>query len=388
MSPVPAETFPLETIALRRSRAQHRPSMFLRMLVRGVRVRRGRALTALLAVVVAASVSTAMLNLYVDVGAKLSREFRSYGANVVVVAKDGQALPVDAPAFVQRTIAERGIAVAFAYAVAHTATGRPVVVAGTDLERAQRLDRWWSVTAWPRKAGEALVGTRAAAALAPAGQAFDLVYNTHTVHLQSAGILRTGADEDSRVYLALPEFTAWTGVQASSIEISYTGTSEEVAALAEQLQQALPQARVQPVRQIVEAEARVLGKTRSSLYASTVLIILTAMLCVLATLTGWIYDRRSDFAIMKALGASEGLLRVLFAAEALSLGVAGALLGFVIGIGVAAWIGRVNFHAAVVPRFSVLPVVLAGSLAVALLSALFPMSLLRRVQPAMILRGE
>jgi len=362
--------------------------MFLRMLVRGVRVRRGRALTALLAVVVAAAVSTAMLNLYVDVGAKLRREFRSYGANVVVVGKDGQALPSHALAGVQKAIADRGIAVPFAYAVAHTASGRPVVVAGADLAGAERLDRWWSVTAWPSKAGDALLGARAVAALAPAGQAFDLAYNTRTLHLQPAGILHTGGDEDSRVYLPLPEFTAWTGVQASSIEISYSGTYQEIAALAGQLQQALPETEVQPVRPIVEAEARVLGKTRSSLYAATVLIILTAMLCVLATLTGWIYDRRSDFAIMKALGASEGILRILFMAEALCLGAVGALLGFVIGIGVAAWIGRVNFHAAVAPRFSVLPVVLGGSLGVALLSALFPMSLLRRVQPAMILRGE
>src|SRR5450432_3022738 len=362
--------------------------MFLRMLVRGVRVRRGRALTALFAVVVAAAVSTAMLNLYVDVGAKLSHEFRSYGANVVVVAKDGQSLPADALSVVQKAIAERGIAVPFAYAVAHTATGRPVIVAGVDLEGAQRLDRWWSVTTWPSKPNDALVGIRAAAALTPSGQPFDLVYNARTVRFQPTGILRTGADEDSRVYLSLPEFTAWTGVQPSSIEISYTGTSAETTALVQSLQQALPETQVQPVRQIVEAEARVLGKTRSSLYVATVLIILTAMLCVLATLTGWIYDRRSDFAIMKALGASEGLLRVLFTAEALSLGAVGALLGFAIGIGIAAWIGRVNFHAAVVPRFSVLPVVFAGSLAVALLSALFPMTLLRRVQPAMILRGE
>jgi putative ABC transport system permease protein len=383
-----ANTSPKENLAVQRSKAQHRPSMFLRMLVRGVQVRRGRALTALLAVVVAAAVSTAMLNLYVDVGAKLRREFRSYGANVVVAAKDGEALPPDALAVVQKTIAGRGLAVPFAYAVAHTATGRPVIVAGADLDGVQRLDRWWSVTAWPGKAGEALVGTRAVATLAPAGKAFDLVYNTRTLHLQSAGILRTGADEDSRVYLPLPEFTAWTGVQAGSIEISYSGTTEEITALAERLRQALPQTQVQPVRPIVEAEAHVLGKTQSSLYAATVLIILTAMLCVLTTLTGWIYDRRADFAIMKALGASEGVLRILFVAEALSLGAVGALLGFVIGIGVAAWIGRVNFHAAVMPRFSVLPVVLAGSLAVALLSALFPMSLLRRVQPAMILRGE
>jgi putative ABC transport system permease protein len=351
-------------------------------------VRRGRAFTALLAVVVAAAVSTAMLNLYVDVEAKLRREFRSYGANVVVVAKDGQVLPDDALTVVQQKIAGHGIAVPFAYAVAHTPSGQPVVVAGTDMDGAGRLDRWWSVTAWPRKPGEALVGARAAAVLTPSGQPFDLLYNGHSLHLQPAGILRTGADEDSRVYLALPEFTTWTGVQPSSIEISYSGTSQEVATLAEQLGQALPKVEAQPVRQIVEAEARVLGKTQTSLYATTVVIILTAMLCVLATLTGWVYDRRRDFAIMKALGASEGLLRTMFAAEVVALGVVGALLGFLAGIGVAAWIGRVNFHATVVPRISVLPVVLLGSIAVALLSALFPMTLLRRVQPAMILRGE
>jgi ABC-type antimicrobial peptide transport system permease subunit len=40
------------------------------------------------------------------------------------------------------------------------------------------------------------------------------------------------------------------------------------------------------------------------------------------------------------------------------------------------------------PRLSVLPVVLAGSMAVTLLSAILPISLLRRVQPAVILRGE
>jgi putative ABC transport system permease protein len=132
----------------------------------------------------------------------------------------------------------------------------------------------------------------------------------------------------------------------------------------------------------------VLGKTRSTLLTSAVLIILTAALCVLATLIGWVLDRRRDFAIMKALGASERLIGSFFAAEAAALGLVGALFGFAIGIGVAAWIGRVNFHAPVVPRFSVLPFVLAVSVAVALISALLPMLLLRRVQPAVILRGE
>jgi putative ABC transport system permease protein len=154
------------------------------------------------------------------------------------------------------------------------------------------------------------------------------------------------------------------------------------------LARALPAADVRPVRQIVEGEARVLGKTRATLYAAAILIILTAALCVLATLTGWVFDRRRDFAIMKALGASEGLVSGFFAAEAAALGAVGAVLGFMIGIGIAVWIGRANFNAPVVPRFSVFPIVLAGSVAVALLSAIVPMSLLRRVQPAIILKGE
>src|SRR5580704_11281167 len=81
-------------VVRRRAVAPH-TSMFLRMLVRAAVLRRGRAASALLAMVVAAAVATAMLNLYVDVQAKLSREFRKYGANVVIVAKDGQDLPAD-----------------------------------------------------------------------------------------------------------------------------------------------------------------------------------------------------------------------------------------------------------------------------------------------------
>jgi putative ABC transport system permease protein len=261
-------------------------------------------------------------------------------------------------------------------------------VAGTDFERVQRLDRWWSVSAWPSATNEALVGMRALPVVSPERKPFDLSFQGHTIHLIPTGTLQTGAAEDSRVYLPMSDFAAWTGVQPSTIEVAAIGSSEELNAVVNRLAQTFPNADVRPVRQIVEGEARVLGKTRATLYAAATLIILTAALCVLATLTGWVFDRRRDFAIMKALGASERLISGFFAAEAAALGAVGAVLGFVIGIGIAAWIGRVNFNAVVVPRLSVLPIVLAGSIAVALLSAIVPMSLLRRVQPAIILKGE
>lgn len=370
-----------------RSQANSR-NMFLRMLVRAAVLRRGRAASALLAMIVAAAVATAMLNLFVDVQAKLRKEFRNYGANVVVVAKDGQQFPADSLAKVQSVLAGRGMAVPFAYVVARTADGQSVVVAGTDFDQVRKLDSWWSVSAWPQAPQQALVGARAAAVVSPQNKPFDLSFQGKTIHLSAAGTLRTGAAEDSRVYLSLQDFEAWTGVQPSTIEIAATGSPDEVNAVILELGQALPEAQVRPVRQIMEGEARVLGKTRATLLAAAILIILTSALCVLSTLIGWVFDRRKDFAIMKALGASERLIGGFFAAEAATLGAIGALVGFGLGVGVAAWIGRVNFHAPVVPRFNVLPIILVGSMAVALISAALPLSMLRRVQPALILRGE
>lgn len=370
-----------------RAKAPH-TSMFLRMLVRAAVLRRGRAVSALFAMVVAAAVATAILNLQVDVQAKLRREFRNYGANIILVGRDGASLPAEAQSRVDAVLSGHGISAPFGMIVARTGDGRAVVVAGADFDRVRQLDRWWSVSNWPSAPQQALVGVRALSTVSPNNQPFDLSFQGRVLHVTPAGTVQTGAAEDSRIYLSLSDFAAWTGTQPITIEVAANGSPEEVLSILNQLKQALPGADVRPVRQIMEGEARVLGKTRATMLAAGALIILTAALCVLATLMGWVFDRRRDFAIMKALGASGRLLNGFFAAEAAILGATGALLGFGLGVGIAAWIGRVNFHAPVVPRFSVLPAVLAGSIVVTLISAILPMSLLRRVQPAAILRGE
>jgi len=374
-------------LAATRAHSPH-TSMLLRMLVRAAVLRRGRAASALFAMVVAAAVATAMLNLYVDVQAKLQREFRNYGANIILVGKDGASLPAGTLSQVDSALAGRGIAAPFGLVVARTADGQPIVVAGVDFDRVKQLDRWWSVSAWPATANQALIGVRALPLVSPKNQAFDLTFQSRALHITPAGTVHTGAAEDSRIYVALADFISWTGVQPSTIEVAANGSPAEVAAVMNQLAQAIPAADVRPVRQIMEGEARVLGKTRATLLAAAALIILTAALCVLSTLMGWVFDRRRDFATMKALGASERVLNGFFAAEAAALGATGAVIGFLVGIGIAAWIGRANFHAPVVPRFGVLPIVLAGSIAVTLISAILPISMLRRVQPAVILRGE
>ena len=363
--------------------------MFLRMLARAAILRKRTALSALIAIIVAAAASTAMLNLFVDVQSKLRKEFRGFGANIVVEAKKkGGSFTPDNLQRLESAVAPHGLAVPFAYAVAHTKKSEAVVVAGTDLELARKLNPWWAVSSWPQGPGQALVGVRAAKILAPNGGPFALTYQGRTIRLSSSGTVRTGAGEDSRVYLSLQDFQSWTGLQPSVVEIGAYGSITEVNSLLSRLQQYLPGADVRAVRQVTEGEADILGKTRSTLLWSAVFIVCTAALCVLATLTGWIFDRRRDFAIMKAIGASDWLIAAFVAGEAAVLTCTGALLGFVAGTGIAAWIGRVNFHAPVSPRLDVLPPVLIGCLVVTMIATLLPLRLLRHIQPAMILRGE
>ncbi len=361
--------------------------MYLRLLLRAAALRKGQAIAALTAIVVAAAAATAMLTLFVDVQAKLRKEFRNFGANIVVEAKSGGFSAAQIGA-IQLAVSGHGLAVPFAYTVARDDKDGPIVVAGTDFELARKLNPWWAVSAWPQASGEALVGVRAASVLSSGSAPFVLRYQGHSARVSPVGTVRTGAGEDSRVYLSLQDFQTWTGIGPSVVEIAASGSAEEVTSLLHRMQANLPGADVRAVRQVTEGEANVLGKTRSTLLWSAAFIVCTAALCVLAMLMGWVFDRRRDFAIMKALGASDLLIAMFVAGEAAALAVIGGALGFAAGSGIAAWIGRANFHAPVALRLSVLPPVLAGCVGVTLLATLLPLQLLRRIQPAMILRGE
>src|SRR2546430_10134636 len=139
-------------VAGRRAQAPH-TSMFARMLLRAAVLRRRRATSALLAMIVAAAVATAMMNLYVDVQAKLRTEFRNYGANIVIVDNGRGSIPTDALQVVESTLGGRGLAAPFAYVVARTRDGRSVVVAGTEFNRVRKHDRRRNFRARPCAAG-------------------------------------------------------------------------------------------------------------------------------------------------------------------------------------------------------------------------------------------
>ena len=346
--------------------------------------RRARSLSALVALTVSAAVATALLTLYADLDQKLHKEFRSFGANVVVT---GQALSADAVAQARRAAGADAAVAEFAYAVASTDRGTPVVVAGVDFPAVRRLDAWWQVERWPAGMDDALLGARAA----------EFVGNQREVTLSFAGKartfagtgrLKTGGDEDSRIYVPLAAFSAWTGVAPSVIEIQVPGGAARVEAAIARLRAAFPEARVAAVRQLVEGESQIVDRTHALMFGAVTLIALTVAVSVLATLSASVLERRRDFALMKALGGGQGQLMKLFLLETLVLAGGGVLAGYVLGSAAAWGMSEVNFQTAALPRLSVLPMVLALNLAIAVSAALFPVRSLRALEPAALLKGE
>jgi len=365
-----------------------RASMFFHVLKRGLLGRGNRPLIACIALTVASTMVTATLSLYYGLENKLNRDFRSYGANITVAAPEGQSLPTDAASHVRSILGIDAIVVPFAFAVMHTSGEEAVVVAGTEMDEVRRLNTWWSVSRWPNGDDEALVGARVESHLRLTDASFDLDFAGQKFHVRRSGMLKTGADEEDRIYVPLGTFERLTSLRPSLLEISAPGSREQVTAVVAQLQSRLPGMQVKPVRQLLQAQGAVVSRMRSVMFASTLLIALTVALCVFSTLTSSVLERRRDFAVMKAIGSSQITVNALFAGEALTIALCAALAGYVLGSGVAAWISQANFHAIVTPQISVLPLVILADVALALLAATVPLARLQRIEPAGILKGE
>lgn len=372
------------------SQSMLRTSLLLRLLVKATWVRRDRALTGLLSIVVVATMATVGLTVYADLNAKMNREFRGFGANVMVAARNegapGAFTDADA-AKILNSLNGKGSGAVVHYAIARGASGVPVVVGGADLKALLQLNSWWSLT---RADADILVGARAARILSPNGAPFQIAYNGRTLDIKPDAIFRSGSEDDSRIYINAGAFAQFVGSPSPSpmVQVRLEGTSQQTAELIARLSSEFPEASVKPIRAVTETQASVLDKTRAVVLAASSIVVVLIVLCMVATLTGSVLERRKDFAVMKALGASDGTVSLMFAGEASMVAGVGGIVGFMLGSAIAWWIGQANFGSAITPHPALLAPVVLGSVVLALVASSAPLRLLRRIQPAVILRGE
>jgi putative ABC transport system permease protein len=362
-----------------------RTQLLLRLLFKAAWVRKDRAFTALVSVAVVATIATAALTIYSDLENKLSREFRGFGANVLVTKTSG-ALTAGELSDVRNIVGGNDEVVPVGYAIATETSSRArIVVGGADITRLRRLNSYWSFSNTGR--GSALVGARVDETITH-GADLQLSFGKTSAVIKPAGFFHSGSDDDSRVYIPLEDFVRLTGVQPNTALVRVEGRPREIQSVIAQLVAGLPQAEVKPIRQITQAQTTVVEKTRSVVLASSAVVVVLIMLCMVATFTGSVLERRRDFAVMKALGASNRTVNFLFASEAALLALAGSSAGYILGCGIAFWIGKANFDAAILPQPLLLLPVLLGSVVLALIASTVPLRLLQQIQPAGILRGE
>ena len=207
---------------------------------------------------------------------------------------------------------------------------------------------------------------------------------------QVAAVISTGASEDDQVFVSLPELQklAGLGSKISMVQMNIPGQTADIERGVHQMAAAFPQLDVRPVRQIVYSQGKVLHTIRGLLISLMGLILAIIALCVMATMTAIVLERRKDIAVMKALGATNQEVTRLFLVEGASLGLVAGLVGFVAGGLLAAQIGQRLFGVSLGVVWWTLPLVWGATILLAGLATFFPVGIMRGIQPATALKGE
>ena len=400
--------------------------------------RRRRKLLTLAAVALGVTVATAVGTIALDVGDKVSRELRSFGANIVVrPAADGLAVTVGGadyrPAGAGATLAESELAnlkkifwsnniVAFApyLWVPVEIRGRQTVLAGTWFDhpvpvgKSEQLHPAWKLEgAWPGD-GEVVIGRRLASALGLGiGERVDLRLGgaKNSVAWFVRGIFESGGAEDDEMLAPLAAVQALSGqegkigrievsaltkpddafarsdvTQLSAKDFDRWNCSPYATSIAYQIEQAIPGSEARPVYRVADTEGKILDRFGGLMAAVASAALVAAGLAVASMMLATVLEREVEIGLFKSLGASNAQVAAIFLMEAGVLGVAGGLVGYAAG-SLAAWrLSQRVFGSPVGLDWLMLPAALALAVLVTLAGSAWPLGRGLKVSPAVVLR--
>ena len=124
--------------------------------------RRSRMLIALLSIGIGATILAGLVTIYVDVPRQMGAQFRSYGANMLLLPKDGQTLDGQSLADALQTIPADALVGAAPYRYVRldmTTRQQSFTAAGTDFDEITKTSPYFSVEgAYPSETRQVLVG--------------------------------------------------------------------------------------------------------------------------------------------------------------------------------------------------------------------------------------
>jgi putative ABC transport system permease protein len=433
--------------------------MFLRLITDSLTRRPRRKLLTIAALSLGMAVVTAALSVSLDVSDRLSAEFRSLGANLVVTPQaDSLPLeiggvdyrPVNSGAYLPesdlhkiKTVFWHNNIIAFAPTLDLRGEALPlplishnwienVSLIGTWASHTVTLsdgskfetgiaqtNPWWQIEGrwFSDRAQECVAGSSFARKnhikigdfISLATGDVTKVPSPHKV----TGILSSGGLEDESIVVPLSEaqFLAGKPGLYRKLYVSALTKPEDafarrdpksmdqkelerwmctayVSSIAYSIQEVLPGSDVRVIHRVADGEGQILTRVRSLLWLVTFTALLAAALAVGASSAASVIERRSELALMKALGAGSTSVGFLLVAEQLLLAFIGGTLGYALGLFLARIVGTKIFGVPPAPSLLVLGVILVLAILVTLLGSALPLRRATRCEPAPILRGE
>ncbi len=392
------------------------------------------------------SVATAMIAVATDIGDKINRELRSYGANLVVYpdadsldveiggvnlkpARDAAYLDeADLPKiegmFWRHNIIGFAPMLPTSVTISAGAQKRTIELLGTYFSKRLRFGKndfttgvrttnpWWRVTgSWPDDdSTDVLVGEHLAASMNTGhGAMLEISGRTFTV----AGVLSSGGAEDNAIVAPLgvaQQLLRKPGAVARIFVSALTKPEDALArrdprtmspevfdrwycspyagSIAYQLQEAIPHSRAEQIRQVAQNEGMVLSRIKGLMLLVAVAALLGSALTVSAAMATAVFERRREVGLMKALGARNLSIAVLFFAESALLAVGGGLVGFAAGGLLARHIGEWIFGSRITVQPVLFPIVVAIAVLVTFLGSAASIRKAMQFEPVFALRGD
>ena len=374
-------------------------AFILKILLSSLARRRSRMAVALTGIAIGATVLLGMVTLCYDIPRQMSREFRSYGANLILVAPgQDSALRLEDIARGAALLPQDRLLGLTPYRYQPVRNNMlPYTAVGANFAQVQKTSPYWRVTgAWPVKKNEILIGADIAemTKLAP-GRTITLDgRNKEQARFEQemviTGIVKTGGVEDGFIFMDLGDMENMTGEAgwADVAEISITAGGQELEQLAASIRGAQVGIEARLVKKVTQSEQTVLGKLKTLVYLVTVVVLGLTMICVATTMMTVVMERRREIGLKKALGAENRAIASEFLAEGLILGIFGGLIGACGGLIFAQAISASVFDRSIAIEVHLIPVTVLVSALVTILACLIPVRRAVDVEPALVLRGE
>ena len=367
----------------------------LRSLIR----RRSRIIIALLGVAIGATVLLGMVTLCFDIPRQMGQEFRSYGANLLLMPANNQ--PTVSMADVKKAVSllpqDKLLGVTpFRYGAVRV-NQHPYTIVGTNFNQVTKTSPYWHIEgSLPQNSHEVMIGTDIANfANLNVGSEISISGKSKQdsrfdEELTITGIVKTGRAEDNFIFVDLHDLEQFfeESDQAEVVEVSITASQNELKDYIDNIKSQSTTIEPHLIKWVTQSETSVLGKLSSLLYLVTIVVLVLTMICVATTMMTVVMERRKEIGLKKAIGANNKSIAKEFLAEGLVLGIIGGIIGVFCGLIFAQVISSNVFGRSIIIEFYLIPSTILISAIVTVIACLIPVKRALDVEPALVLRGE